>query len=80
MALYTLDKLTKEEEEEILAKGAARRIAKAHALGLPTTHSDGGGIYRLYPDGRKVYITEEEKRAYEELKRSCSKEKTEKNV
>lgn len=66
MALTPWAELTKEEKEKILAEGATKRIAETHALGLPTTHADSHGVYRIYPDGRKVYLTEEEIKAYEE--------------
>lgn len=56
MANYTLNDLTKEELEKILADGIAKEIAETHALGLPTTHGDSHGVYQIYPDGRKVYI------------------------
>lgn len=56
MALTEWTKLTKEAREKILAEGTAKRIAKIHARGLPTTHGDINGVYQIYPDGRKVYI------------------------
>lgn len=61
MATYTLNELTKEEKEKLLAEGVAKEIAKVHSLGLPTTHADIHGVYHLYPDGTKVYIKDEEK-------------------
>lgn len=62
-----LFELTKEELEKILAEGAAKRRARTHALDLPTTHADNGGVFYIYPDGRKVYLAEEENRALDEI-------------
>lgn len=56
MGEYTLDQLSNEEIEKLLADGFAEEIAKTHALGLPTTHADKYGIYDMYPDGSKVYF------------------------
>lgn len=47
--------LPKEEKEKIFARATKAAIAEAHALGLATTHGDGKGIYKLYPDGRREY-------------------------
>jgi hypothetical protein len=47
--------LSKEKREEIFRRGTKAAIAQTHALGLPTTHGDGKGIYKLYPDGHKEY-------------------------
>ncbi|MGD0237475.1 MAG: hypothetical protein ABSC55_23465 [Syntrophorhabdales bacterium] len=43
------------EMEALLKEAAAEAIAKTHAAGLPTTHGDEKGVYRLYPDGHKEY-------------------------
>lgn len=50
--------MNKSDAEALLAEAAQEAIAKAHALGLPTTHMDEKGVYRLYPDGHKEYISE----------------------
>jgi hypothetical protein len=47
--------LSKEEREKMLSGVGKSAIARAHALGLATTHGDGKGIYKLYPDGHKEY-------------------------
>lgn len=44
--------------DALVSEAAAEEIAKHHAAGRTTTHMDGGGrIYRLYPDGSKVYVS-----------------------
>lgn len=48
--------LTREDREEILTATGREAIARIHAMGLPTTHGDDEGIYRLFPDGHKEYI------------------------
>jgi hypothetical protein len=48
--------MSRHEEEALLKEAADEAIAKTHAAGLPTTHGDEKGVYRLYPDGRKEYI------------------------
>jgi hypothetical protein len=55
--------LTAEEKLEIAKEAAREAIAETHALGLPSTHMDNEGIYKLYPDGHKEYtkIFEEKK-------------------
>lgn len=47
--------LSKEKREEIFGRGTKAAIAETHAFGLPTTHGDGKGIYKLYPDGHREY-------------------------
>jgi ribosomal protein L5 len=47
--------LSKEKQEEMLSRATKAAITRAHALGLATTHGDGKGIYKLYPDGHKEY-------------------------
>lgn len=46
--------------ERIFAKAAKKAIAESHAMGLPTAHGDNIGLYYLYPDGHKEYISEAE--------------------
>ena len=46
--------------ERIFAKAVKKAIAETHALGLPTAHGDNNGLYYLYPDGHKEYISEAE--------------------
>lgn len=70
MTITEWEKLTKEEREKILAEGIAKEIAETHSLGLPTTHGDIYGVYQIYPDGRKVYLTEEEIKAYKKKEKS----------
>ena len=48
--------LSKEEHEKLAGEATSAAIARQHALGLPTTHGDDKGIYRLYPDGHREYI------------------------
>lgn len=46
------------EDEELIrvfTQAAAAGIAELHAKGIPSTHADEKGIYKLYPDGHKVY-------------------------
>jgi hypothetical protein len=49
-------KLSKEDLEKMAGQATRKAIKETHALGLPTTHSDDKGVYRLYPDGHKEYI------------------------
>jgi hypothetical protein len=44
------------EQSRILGKATREAIAQAHAVGLPTGHGDGYGLFMLHPDGRKEYI------------------------
>lgn len=48
--------LTGKEKERLFQEAVREEIAEHHAAGRPTTHGDGKGVYRLYPDGRKEYI------------------------
>ena len=57
------------EMEALLKEAAAEAIAEIHAAGLPTTHGDEKGVYRLYPDGRKEYIKRYEKGGNMEVNR-----------
>jgi len=56
LTLDELLSLSKEDQEAAFGKATRAAIAKAHALGLPTTHGDDNGVYQLYPDGHKEYI------------------------
>jgi hypothetical protein len=58
-------KLSKEELEKMAGQATRKAIKETHALGLPTTHGDDKGVYRLYPDGHKEYIE-----AYAEKKKN----------
>jgi len=49
--------LTNEELTELFTRATKKAIAEDHAAGRPTTHGNEHGIYKLYPDGRKEYIT-----------------------
>lgn len=57
-----LDKQRKEDEEfdefmdEAARRAALEEIKKHHQAGRATTHEDKGGLYKRYPDGKKVYI------------------------
>lgn len=46
--------------EKIFAGAVKKAIASTHALGLPTAHGDIHGLYYLYPDGHKEYVSKEE--------------------
>lgn len=46
--------------EKIFAGAVKKAIASTHALGLPTAHGDVHGLYYLYPDGHKEYVSKEE--------------------
>ncbi len=48
--------MPKKEREAMLSEATHKAIAETHALGIPTTHGDGKGVYRLYPYGQKEYI------------------------
>lgn len=48
-------------QEKIFGEATKEAIASAHAAGLYTTHGDDKGVFRLYPDGHREYITEEER-------------------
>ncbi len=46
------------EDEELIrvfTQAAAAGIAELHAKGIPSTHADEKGVYKLYPDGHKVH-------------------------
>jgi len=58
--------MPKKEREAMLSEATHKAIAETHALGLPTTHGDNKGVYRLYPDGHKEYIER-----YEEKKKNA---------
>ena len=47
--------------ERIFGEATKEAMASAHAAGLYTTHGDDKGVFRLYPDGHKEYMTEEER-------------------
>ena len=55
MTMDEFDKLTPQAQEAILGKATRAEIARHHAAGHPTGHGDEKGVYKLYPDGRKVY-------------------------
>ncbi len=59
-------------QERIFGEATKEAIASAHAAGLYTTHGDDKGVFRLYPDGHREYITEEERE--EVLKAACRQE------
>ena len=46
--------------ERIFAKAVKKAIARTHAAGRPSFHGDGFGLFYLYPDGHKEYISEAE--------------------
>ena len=50
----------KDLAESIFAGGVEKAIASTHALGLPTAHGDIHGLYYLYPDGHREYVSKEE--------------------
>lgn len=47
---------------EALERAVSDAIQKAHVAGLSTTHGNARGMYKLYPDGRRVYINTDVKR------------------
>ena len=47
--------LSKEESEAFLAEGIRQRIKEMHEKGIPTTHADENGIYRLL-NNEKTYL------------------------
>ncbi len=51
-------KMTKDEQEIFLGRATKKAISETHAMGLPTTHSDGKYRFKLYPDGRKEILGE----------------------
>ena len=56
---YRAEILAENEDRQmdaIVKAAATAAIARTHAAGRPTTHADNKGIYRLYPDGHKIYI------------------------
>jgi|GEM_PF-1657782 hypothetical protein len=55
MTMDEFDKLTPQAQEAILGKATRAEIARHHDAGHPTGHGDEKGVYKLYPDGRKVY-------------------------
>jgi len=59
-------------QERIFGEAAREAIASAHAAGLYTTHGNDKDVFRLYPDGHREYITEEERE--EVLKAACRQE------
>jgi len=48
--------LDKAQLEDFFGTATREAISKIHAAGLPSTHGDDKGVYRLHPDGRKEYI------------------------
>ncbi|MEI6155063.1 MAG: hypothetical protein WCQ90_13360 [Deltaproteobacteria bacterium] len=48
--------MPKEELEKLAGQATGKAVKETHALGLPTTHGDDKGVYRLYPDGHREYI------------------------
>lgn len=60
-------------QERIFGEATKEAIASAHATGLYTTHSDDKGAFRLYPDGHKEYMTEEER---EEILRAARRQES----
>ena len=48
--------LDDEELMRIVTQAAAAGIAELHAKGIPSTHADEKGVYKLYPDGHKVHL------------------------
>lgn len=48
--------MNKKELEAVYGEATGKAIKKHHAAGSFTTHGDGKGVYRLYPNGRKEYI------------------------
>jgi hypothetical protein len=48
--------MSSEERTSMYAEATRAEVALHHAAGRYTTHGDEKGVYRLYPDGRKVYI------------------------
>ena len=52
--------LTNELANEYFAKAVKKAIARTHAAGRPSFHGDGFGLFYLYPDGHKEYISEAE--------------------
>lgn len=58
--MKTFWEMNKAQQEQFLAEAAKEAIAKTHAAGRPTTHADEDGrLYKLYPDGKRVYVTEQ---------------------
>ena len=58
MKLEEFIELPKEEKEKIFGEATRKAIAETHAAGRPSCHGDNLGVYNLYPDGTKKYITE----------------------
>lgn len=47
---------------EKLAEEAVRKAVRDdHIRGIATFHADKNGVYRLMPDGRKIYIKSDER-------------------
>jgi hypothetical protein len=55
MTMDEFDALPVKAKEAILGKATKAEIARHRAAGRPTGHGDEKGVYKLYPDGRKVY-------------------------
>ncbi|WP_331767127.1 hypothetical protein [Embleya sp. NBC_00896] len=55
-----MDEIGPERAQELVAEAVRKAIEELHAAGLPAIQGDGNGrVYKLYPDGSKVYIEEE---------------------
>jgi len=49
--------MSSEERTAMYAEATQAEVALHHAAGRYTTHGDEKGVYRLYPDGRKQYVS-----------------------
>ncbi|WP_406285408.1 hypothetical protein [Embleya sp. NBC_00896] len=59
MTKSLLDRIGRERVDELMTEAVRQAVAELHAAGLPAVGGDEGGVYRVYPDGTKVYVEEE---------------------
>ncbi|MGW1991595.1 hypothetical protein [Embleya sp. NPDC001921] len=59
------DEIGPERFDELMAQGVRKAVAELHAAGLPAVGGENGRVYKVYADGTKVYVDEEEEGARE---------------
>jgi hypothetical protein len=54
-----IDRIGRERVEESMCQAVREAVAELHAAGLPAVGGENGRVYKVYPDGRKVYLDDE---------------------
>ncbi|MGW9212953.1 hypothetical protein ACWGR4_39060 [Embleya sp. NPDC055664] len=60
MTKSLIDEIGRERAAELMTKAVEKAVADLHAAGLPAIGGENGRVYKVYPDGTKVYVDEEE--------------------